>query len=345
MCALAASLDQSRFRSLVGLFRSGWLKDQCERRCVFTLVLPDQGFLHWKWMVECLRVVKRERVDVIQAHEFDAIVHGWVVAKLAGIPLVATIHGKNYFWEKARRRWAYRWISRSATFVAVSDDLKRFVVEKTGIAETRIRIIHNGIALPPVPHQSEIEVCRAEVGLMVGAPVIGSVGSLYPVKGHRYLIEAMPLVLAQHPAAQLILVGRGDQEAVLKERVTQLGLESHVRFLGLRPDVPKLLALMDVFVLPSLSEGLSIALLEAMLAEKAVVATKVGGNAEVIQPGRTGWLVPAQDVDALAAALCEALSDRSRLERFGAAGSARARSEFGLERMTGQYEALYQAVS
>ena len=106
-CALASSLDPNRYRSVVGLFRPGWLKDQCESRGLATYVLSNDGFMNWKWMRDCYRVVKQERVHVIQAHEFDAIVHGSVVAKAARVPMVATIHGKNYFWERRRRRWAY----------------------------------------------------------------------------------------------------------------------------------------------------------------------------------------------------------------------------------------------
>lgn len=342
VCALAAALDPAKFRSLVGLFRGGWLKDQCEARGVRTDVLTGEGFLHWKWMLDCYRLVKREGVDLIQAHEFDAIVHGWVVAKLAGIPLVGTIHGKVYFHEKARRRWAYRIISRSATLVAVSEDLKRFIVDEVGIPASRVQVIYNGLdpAVVAVPDVDPQQVKR-ELGLAPDELVVGAVGNLYPVKGHRYLLDAIPEVLKAHPNTTFLFIGRGELEASLKAQAQALGIEPKVKFLGLRQDVPRLLAAMDVFCMPSLSEGLSIALLEAMAARKAVVVTRVGGNTEAVVQGETGWLVHACDVESLRVALCEALTDFSRLKQFGIAGSARVKTHFSLQRMAEAYGAIY----
>ncbi|MFO0773263.1 MAG: glycosyltransferase [Nitrospiraceae bacterium] len=341
-CALAASLDSTQYRSLVALFRPGWLKDQCDARGVPTTVLSAEGFLHWKWMRDCYRLVKRERVDLIQAHEFDAIVHGWVVAKLAGIPLVATIHGKVYFWEKARRRWAYKIASGSATFVAVSQDLKRFVVETVGIPDTRVAVIHNGID-PRLLDVSTVDraAVQRDLGIPEGNLVVGSVGNLYPVKGHTYLLDAIPSVLKHCPNTTFIFAGRGELEGALKEQARSLGIEANVKFLGLRQDIPNLLAAMDVFCMPSLSEGLSIALLEAMAAGKPVVVTNVGGNPEVVLNGKTGLLVEPQSGRELATALTQVLSDAVMRQSFAKAGKQRLVDDFSIAPMAAQYQQLY----
>ena len=342
VCALAASLDRSRYRSIVGLFRPGWLKDQCESRGLTTYVLPHDGFMQWKWMRDCYRLIKRERVDVIQAHEFDAIVHGALVAKMAGVPLVATIHGKHYFWEKRRRRWAYRWVSRSAQMVAVSEDLKRFVVARTGIAEDRIQVIHNGVEEAPVADPAQAAQYKRDLGLPDDELVVGVVGNLYQVKGHTYLLDAVPQVLETCPKTTFLLIGRGELEVPLKTKAKTLGIEERVRFLGLRHDVPKLLAIMDVFAMPSLSEGLSIALLEAMAAGKPVVVTRVGGNPELVVEGETGYLVPAGEAAQLAKAILALLGDPSRAALFGARAKQLVEERFTLRLMADRYGALYQ---
>lgn len=339
--SLAEALNRDGTRVMVGLFRPGWLKTQCEQRKVETRVLPLAGPFHASWFRECLRLVRSERVSLIHAHEFSAIVYGWVVARLAGIPLIATIHGKSYFADKGRRRAAYRIVSRSGQFVAVSQDLKRFVSARVGIPVQRIEVIYNGVARAPLVSEEDRQACRAELDLRPESPILGVVGSLYPVKGHQYVLEAMPAVLRACPEAVLLVAGRGELDVALKEQAKRLGIERHVRFLGMRHDIPRLLAVMDLFVLPSLSEGLSLALLEAMAAGKPVVASRVGGNPELIVEGRTGILVEAGDVRGLADGIVRLLADRPMLQRFGREGAVRVNAQFSIDRMVEQYRALY----
>lgn len=338
---LAASLDQLGFRVIVGLFRPGWLKEQCESKGIGVRVLPIKGLLGWKWYRECLTLVRQERVQLIHAHEFSAIVCGWLITRLAGLPFVGTVHGKNYFWEKLRRRMAYRIVSRWGRLIAVSEDLKRFVMDTIGLPDTGVQVIYNGVQANVPVSAVDVSRCRAELELKSADLVIGAVGSLYLVKGHQYLLDAMPAVLQQYPNAVLLLVGRGDLEVSLTEQSKRLGIERHVRFLGLRHDVARLLALMDVFVLPSLSEGLSLALLEAMVVGRAVVATRVGGNAELVVDGETGMLVASKDSGALAAAICIFLGDRPMREEFGRKAAIRVQERFSERQMADGYKRLY----
>lgn len=341
---LAASLVSSGFRVMVGLFRPGWLQEQCTQRGIPVHVLPISGTAGWRWFLASLKLVRAKEIDLIHAHEFSAIVCGWIVARLSGIPFVGTVHGKNYFWEKARRRLTYRIISGSGRLVAVSQDLKQFVMEKVGLSDERIDLIYNGVPSGSRPSEDDAYRARTELGIARDTVVIGAVGSLYPVKGHRYLLEAMPAVLARHPNAMLMMMGRGELEDALKEQAGRLGVERHVRFLGMRNDIPKLLGVLDVFVLPSLSEGLSLALLEAMAAGLPVVATKVGGNAELVVEGETGLLVPSKDASALSTALCRLLDSRETRERFGRNAVARVEDRFSASRMTDNYQHLYMTL-
>jgi len=341
---LAASLASSGFRVMVGLFRPGWLQEQCQHNGIPVHVLPLSGIAGWRWFVACLKLVRVQQIDLIHAHEFSAIVCGWLIARLSGIPFVGTVHGKNYFWEKARRRLAYRIIAGSGRLVAVSQDLKRFILEKVGLSNEGIDLIYNGVESGPRVSKEEASRVKAELGLARGNVVIGVIGSLYPVKGHQYLLEAMPAVLARYPQAVLLIMGRGELEDALKEQVNRLGLEGQVWFLGMRNDIPKLLGALDVFVLPSLSEGLSLALLEAMAAGLPAVATRVGGNAELVVEGETGILVPPKDAAVLTGALCRLLDSKETRERFGLNARARVEQRFNARLMVENYQHLYMRV-
>lgn len=342
--SLAASLEVLGFRVLVGLFRPGWLKEQCESKGLGVHVLPIRGMFGWRWFRECWKLVRRERVSLIHSHEFSAIVYGWIIARLAGLPFVGTIHGKNYFWEKRRRRLAYRMVARFGKLAAVSEDLKRFVIDKIGLADSAVQVIYNGVEPGRLVTQEEMVKSRTELGLFSKGLVVGAIGSLYPVKGHRYLLDAMPAVLSRYPDLVLLLVGRGILEDQLKEQAKELGIERHVRFLGMRNDISKILASLDVFVLPSLSEGLSLALLEAMAAGRPAVATRVGGNAELVVEGETGLLVSSNDPKALTDALCRLLANGTMRETLGRNAVERIRRRFSAGRMGENYQQLYTSL-
>lgn len=226
--------------------------------------------------------------------------------------------------------------------VAVSEDIRRFLVKRVGVNERLITTIYNGIE--PREYRSDHrarEVIRRELGLTEGRPVLGTVGNLYPVKGHVYLVRAMAAVAAKRPDAVCLILGRGQLLEQLRHTATELGIDHHVMFLGFREDVPALLRAMDIFVLPSLSEGLSLALLEAMAAGKAVVATNVGGNPEVVLDRQTGLLVPSEDAPALADAILLLLRDPALAERLGESGRIRVDKEFSVTAMAQRYDALY----
>lgn len=295
----------------------------------------------WRWALRFRRLLDEEHVDLIHAHEFDANVQGAIVAALTGIPLIATVHGKNYFWERLRRRLAYRWVSRRATMVAVSENLKEFIVERVGTSPDRVKVLYNGVDTLPQYDRTEVAKCRAELGLPESHQIVGVVGNLYPVKGHQCLIEGIPLVLEKCPNTSFVFAGRGQLEGELRAQARQLGVEERVCFLGLRQDIPRILAMLDVFVLPSLSEGLSMAILEAMIAEKPVVATTVGGNPELVLDGETGFLVPPRDSRMLAAKLVTLLIDRQLAAQFAERGKRRAEAKFGLRIMVSSYQSLY----
>jgi glycosyltransferase involved in cell wall biosynthesis len=338
---LAGALDPERFRSVVCLFRTGWLSEACEQASLPTHVIDINGAFDVRWARKFFHLLQAEQVVLIHAHEFTANTYGTLLGRLAGIPVVATVHGKNYYSEQGKRRTAYRFVSRAARMVAVSEDLKQFVVERVSIPPNRITVIYNGVEIPPLFDGQQVQSSKKELNLMKWDHVIGSVGSLYPVKGQIHLIRALPAILRVHPRTGLVLVGQGDLAEELKAEAVRIQVEEHVQFLGFRSDIPVLLNLMDVFVLPSLSEGLSMALLEAMAAECPVVATRVGGNVELVEEGVTGYLVPSESPQLLAERVIDLLRNREEARRFGRRGRDRVREKFSLAGMVDAYQECY----
>jgi glycosyltransferase involved in cell wall biosynthesis len=342
--SLAAALDPSRYRSVVGLFRDGWLRERCERLGLETHIVRMNGILDLGWVRRFTGLLRGRGVALIHAHEFDANTYGTLAGRLAGLPVVATVHGRSYYADRGRRRLAYRVVSRAAAMVAVSEDVKRFVVESTGVSTTRVRVVHNGVdAGPPVAEAAKAGL-RATLRVRHGERVVTVVGSLYPVKGHRHLLDAAPQILVSCPSTVFLIAGRGECEAALKQQAQRLGIEARVRFLGLREDVGALLAISDVFVLPSLSEGLSIAILEAMAAGKPVVTTRVGGNPELVVHGETGVLVPPGEAGPLALAVTGVLTNAVEARRLGANGLEHVRRHFSMAAMMKAYESIYDGV-
>jgi glycosyltransferase involved in cell wall biosynthesis len=340
---VATGLDASRYRSVVCLFRDGWLRDRCERLGLETHVVPMTGMLDLGWLRRFGRLLRDREVGLVHAHEFGANTYGTLAGRLARIPVVATVHGRSYYADCGRRRLAYRVVSRAAVMVAVSEDVKRFVVERTGVSARRVRVVYNGIG-PAEPVSGEARArLRANLGIRNGERVVAVVGSLYDVKGHRHLLEAAPSILEACPSTVFLIAGRGERKAALSEQARSLGIEARVRFLGFRPDVPALLAICDVFVLPSLSEGLSVAILEAMAAAKPVVTTRVGGNPELVVDDETGFLVEPADPRLLASAVIRILTDPAEARRLGDNGLSRVKSRFTIGAMVREYEAIYDA--
>ncbi len=340
---LIENLDPSRYRSIVGLLQDGWLNAQLKRRGIATVIIPQRRGLHPGWIVDCRRSIRREKVDLLHTHEFAMNVYGFIASVFAGIPIITTVHGKSYYADRRRRRFAYRLAARrSSPMVAVSEDIRLFLIDAVHIRPTRLVVLYNGI--DPEPYCSNVgrvEI-RRELGIKDTTPVIGTIGNLYPVKGHIHLIRAAGSVIRLFPEAIFAIIGRGELLGQLLDEAGALGIEKNVRFLGFREDVPAFLQGIDLFAFPSLSEGLPLSLLEAMAAGKPVVATNVGGNPEVVMDGVTGFLVPPADPDGLASKLVVLLRDPSLARQFGENGRRRIHEHFALERMVRDYERLYE---
>lgn len=339
---LVRSLDPERFAvEICCLGQAGPLADRVRERGVpvHALGVPvvyRPGFA--AGMLRLRQLVRRERYDLVHGLLFAADVFGTLAARLGGAPLVVNSRRMMPADEMPRRRRAYRlanrWVDRS---VAPSEAVRRSCMELEGLAPERVVTIYNGI------DPDRIRGAEPAADLPAGdGPWILTAGGINPLKGHDTLVRALPAILARLPAARIAVAGDGPLREQVVQLADSLGVRHGLVLLGVRSDVPALLARADLFLQPSDSEGMSNAILEAMAAGRAVVATAVGGNPEVVEAGSTGLLVPPGDPDALARATIELLEDPERRRMMGARGSARVDRKFTVVRMAESMAAAYE---
>lgn len=275
-------------------------------------------------------LLRRWQTDVVHSHEDRPLIHAAPAARLADVQTVIhTRHGQSPC--LTRRQMTLINLAARCTdrFVGVSRDSARLTVQH-GVSPKKVTTIWNGIDLDRYPYS----------GPCPEGPVV-CVARLSPEKGIDMLIRAAALVVRENPAFILEIAGDGTCLSALRGLVDELDLANHVHFLGQVRDVSRLLARTSLFVLPSLSEGISLTILEAMARGLPVVTTRVGGNIEAVVEGETGLLVPPGDPGELAAAICRLQRDPEQGRALGRAGRARVEDHFDVRRMVAAYEALY----
>lgn len=291
----------------------------------------------------CLSVAKP---DIVQTHLRVSNVVGKLVARSLKVPIVISTIQNEY----PRSAWPFmlldRWFAPiTDQVVAVSEPVKRLVIEKERVPEERVTCIHNSVDIAECDRAAELPILpQIEQMRQRGDLIIAVVGRLTVQKGHRYLLEATRSVIDAVPKAHFVLVGQGELREKLCTLARDLGVADHVTFLGqLPPDVTlRLLWEADLFAMPSLWEGLSLALLEAMATKTAVVATKVSGALQVVVPGCTGMLVPPQDPAMLGEAIVKLLQDPVLRRQMGDRARRRVEDEFSVQYMVSSTEALYE---
>jgi glycosyltransferase involved in cell wall biosynthesis len=280
------------------------------------------------------RDLRARRPDVFHAHLTWPLAckFGLTGAILARVPaIVATVQLYVEFPLNPSIFVQQRLIAASVgRYIAVSQAVAQRLIQKLPWPERKVQVIHNCISAA----SNSINCKPIE---RTSQPVVLTVARLDEQKGHHYLLEAA----VQVPEAQFVLAGDGPLRASLEAQARSLGVERQVRFLGYRKDVSELLANCDVFVLPSLYEGLPLAILEAMWAGKPVIATQIGGTDEAVITGETGLLIPPADPVALATAIRTILADQSLAQRLASAGRARVEQEFSAKKMVQQVTHIY----
>ena len=340
---LASRIDPGRYRSLAFLPNGNWLPQQLGARGVSCVIYESKT---WYALIRnMMTLVKSEGVDLIHSHLDDQNFSSSVVGRLTGRKTVVTYHGApRLARQQGLRRRIKAWVPQhfATATVVVSDYLRKLLVD-AGFPAARTHRIYNGVDLARFsPHQGGN--LRAELGLEGPAKLVGMVANLRRSKGYEHFVQAARRIVDCIPETRLVAVGEIEETIAARMRglLGQQGLEERFFLLGFRSDIPQVLRDLDVFVLSSTDEGLSIATLEAMAAGKPVVVTRSGGPQEIVQDGETGFLVPPADPEALAARVCEILRHPELGARLGARAREEVERRFTLTKMVSEYEALYQ---
>ena len=293
----------------------------------------------WSW-APLVRLMRRERVDVLHSHKFGSNVWGVLLGRAAGVrAVVAHEHTWSYEGQPLRRFLDRRLIAaHSDAFVAVSSEDRRRMIEIEKIDPSDVVFVPNGIDDVPAGDGARV---RAELGIDPDAPVLGAVAVLRPQKALHQLVRAAARLAPEHPGLRVLIAGEGPEREGLEALIDELELGATVTLLGLRRDVPDVLAALDVAVVSSDFEGTPLAVLEYMDAGLPVVATRVGGLPDLIEHGRHGLLVEPGAPDQLAEAIATLLRNPDQARELGALGRERRRAEFSIDNTVRTLERLY----
>jgi len=354
---LGLGLDPSRFELHLACFRrEGHFLPEIQARRIPLEPFDINCLYNPRALREQLRFcgqARREGIDIVHTYGFYPNVFAIPAAKLARVPaVIASIRDIGVYLTPRQRR-VQRTVCRLADCVLVNAEAVKEWLITEGYRPSKIAVIRNGIDLSRFTRRLPTGGLRRELGIPPEAPVVTLVSRLSRQKGVEHLLEAAVTVAKRVSGVHFVIVGNGfaikDGTVVedvayrgqLESYAHQLGLGNRVRFTGVRLDVPEMLTEATVSVLPSLSEGLSNAVIESMAAGLPVVATRVGGNSEAVEEGVTGLLVPPGEPGALARAMCQLLENSELSASFGRAGRRRAFERFSLDRMVQETEQLY----
>lgn len=345
-------LNSDRFRFSLYTFHSGApMKNLLAGKNIDCIQIPypttAPGF---KNFLALAKEMKGRKVNIVHTYFEGADIWGTILAKLAGIPVVISSKRDMGFSKNKKILLAYRLINPFVTrIVSVCEAVKYQAHRQEKVNLNKIVTIYNGVDDGRFQSTNRNEALKQELKLDVSAPVVGLLANIRPIKGIEFFIQAAGRVLKQVHTAQFIIVGQCNpgNEAYfdkLQSMVKELNLEDKLFFLGARKDIPALLSIMDISVLSSLSEGFSNTIIESMAAGKPLVVTDVGGNAEAVVDGATGFVVPHRNVDKLAEAIATLIQNPAQSHEMGEAGRIRARNIFSIETMMGRIEELYISV-
>lgn len=290
-------------------------------------------------------ILKQGNYDILHTHLPRADLYGVLATMMShsSIKIISTKHNQHDF----LKRQPYRLLGQLAArredhAIAISNSVRRYYLDLNLVTDpNKISVIHYGIETNVFWKETRCPA-KPTVPDKFGRIWVGTVARLTEQKGLSYLIEAIPIIITQEPRCHFVIIGQGEEEAALRQQVQRLNVEHAVTFAGFQENVAPWMEAMDIFVLPSLWEGLGRVLLEAMSLSLPIVASNVGPIPEVVSDGKTGHLVPPRDPQALAAAILRLVGAPEERRTMGQAGLKRVQHEFSIEKMVAKTTAVYR---
>lgn len=344
---IAEGLDGKKYDvSVWCVTRGGETASELREKGIKVRILGISSYHNPLSIFKLTRLLKDAGPDIVHTHGYFASVIGRLAARKAHIPAIVT-HVHSTYWDyKKRHIRIERRLSRfTHKIICCSKAVENFVKDFENIKDGKTTVIYNGVDEDRFSTLKESKSILAELGIDEGSSVVGTVSALTPHKGHEHLIQAASVVLDTLPSTRFLIVGDGILRTRLEDQAKNLNINSSVIFTGERKDIPEILSLMDVFILPSFSrEGLGLAIIEAMAVKRPVVATEIGGIPEAVIKGKTGLLVPPGDSDALATAIIELIQDPKKAKEMGEKGRARVMERFTKTKMLSEIQNVYQSL-
>jgi glycosyltransferase involved in cell wall biosynthesis len=286
------------------------------------------------WRLRC------DGIQVVHTHHLGQLLCGGLAAKLAGIRVIHTEHDSHSLMRPRTQRLFRVLSSFAERITTVADPVTQFLRDQIGVPAAKLQTIPNGVLVEVF--QDAMPVARDAFGWSEHDVAIGCVARLESEKGHHVLLTAFHHLRRRHPHAKLLIIGDGSLRTTLQAHAKELGLDGSVRFLGTRDDVPALLATCDLFVLPSLKEGVPLSILEAMAAGKAVVASAVGSIPQIVSEGQTGLLVPPGDARLLGSVLGSLVADEALRKTLGLRGQKMVKERYHFNHTVDAYRNVYE---
>ncbi|MFZ3136297.1 MAG: glycosyltransferase family 4 protein [Thermodesulfovibrionales bacterium] len=343
---IALYLDKSRYQVTVCALREGgMLENELVNNNIKVIKLPAaKNGVDYLAFWKLYKILRDERPHIIHTHNTQPFVEGGLAAWLARVPVcIHTEHGRQ-FPDKKRYMFAEWLFSHYVDqIVAVSESAKKDLVTYEKISSDKIQVIMNGIDGNKYNGNIDRNIKLKELGIDTNYDfILGFAGRLSPEKGLTYLLKAMSIIVSKYPSTLLLIAGEGVLMADLKKETEQLNLNNNIKFSGPRSDIPEIMNILDMFVLPSLREGLPLVLLEAAAASLPIVATDVGGSKDIVKDGVNGLLVKSQDEQSLAKAIEYLIKNNDIKKTFGRYSFEVFKRSFAIEKMIYSYEAIYE---
>jgi glycosyltransferase involved in cell wall biosynthesis len=347
LLSILRNYDKSKLSPLVcSLSDKGQIGEEIEREGIEVVCLNKLGHrFDWSIVKDICSLITERSIKVVRTHQYHANLYGRLAAHRAGVPcVVASIHNTYTRDKKFHRRLINRFLARfTDRIVAVSGKVRDDILMYDHIPSDKVEVIHNGVDID-IFSNKDGKVKRREFNIPEDTVVIGTVGRLAEAKGQRYLLEALAVLKVKFPMVRLLIAGDGLLRKELEGYAETLGIKQNVLFLGIRRDIPELLSVMDIFVLPSLWEGLPNALLEAMAGSRPIIAADIAPFREIIDSRDVGILIPPGDSAALAEALRLLLEDRNTRETLGRNAKQKCSLLFDIKAVVSAYTGLFENI-
>lgn len=342
---LVSRLPKDQYRPIVVICGKGWIYDQLRRRGIEPILLNTRGSFNWRYLKGLITLIRREKVDLIQSHLLGSNVYCSIAGVLTRKPVVATFHGSVDV-DKNERMLGLKVGAvnfGAKCIIAVSDSLRKSIINREKFDVDKTQVIYNGIVTSDFGRRPS-SLLREKFGWSENDVIIGSIGNIHPAKGYDVLLKAAAVLKDAGASYRFVIAGNersGLYEELLKLR-TELGLDNVVQFLGFYDDPAGFMSNIDMFLLPSISEGFSIATIEAMAASIPVIATKSGGPEEIITHGVNGWMIEPGSPEEIVSAIEKLAYEPALCEELAKKGREHVVQRFDMDAMLNSYEKVYR---